>query len=64
MDLTLPIIGVIGYVAYTLAEKEVRKNRELRKTKSKTVGDNIYQSDDLRKNTKYVQDIADSRYAK
>jgi hypothetical protein len=64
MDLTLPIIGVIGYVAYTLAEKEVRKARELRKTKSKTVGENIYQSDDLRKNTKYVQDLADSRYAK
>lgn len=64
MDLTLPIVGIVGYVAYTFAEKEARKRRELRKTKTPTVGDNIYQSDDLRKNTKYVQDIADVRYAK
>lgn len=64
MDLTLPIVAVVGYVAYTFAEKEVRKRRELRKTRSSTVGENIYQSDDVRKNTKYVQALADARYAK
>lgn len=64
MDLTLPILTVIGYVAYTFSEKEIRERRELRKKKSSTVGDNVYSSNDVRKNNNYVQKLADDRYTK